>query len=357
MTLLVNQTPQLVVPCLAECFGVQEAVLLQQLHYRLLQQGKDHNGKRWYCQSYEHWSRQLPYWNEQKIKRLFAKLVKVGIVLKTDKLNRFYIDRTSWYTIDYDALQNYLEEHQDSILSRFNEPTTRLAVNNEQSQLSFCECSEQMQVTSSQQINIGSTKKDFQDVPQERDWQHQIDAVLSYLNEKTGKHFKLKTKSNRKLISARLNDGFTVQDCYTVIDTQVANWLHDERMRIYLRPQTLFRPANFESYLNNAKATKFQKQPDPQEVVLDFEEDEALLLADTFPQPPLHTAENTPRHMERENVARPLPQNKTNNASQNAKQPEMQQRVKLPKQLPLPRPQITNTKQPSKTLKTQNPHK
>ena len=105
----------------------------------------------------------------------------------------------------------------------------------------------------------------------------QVDEILTYLNEKADKRLKLKNRTNRKLIGARLKEGYTVEDCKAVIDAQVALWLGDARMAIYLRPQTLFRPTNIETYLQNARAMQNENdQPSyrqPKDITLDFEED------------------------------------------------------------------------------------
>lgn len=49
-------------------------------------------------------------------------------------------------------------------------------------------------------------------------------------------------------MNARLNEGYTVEDFYTVIDKKYDEWQGTEREK-YLRPETLF-GNKFESYLN-----------------------------------------------------------------------------------------------------------
>lgn len=74
--------------------------------------------------------------------------------------------------------------------------------------------------------------------------------IIDYLNAKTGRKYRAKTATTAKAINARLEDGYTVADFFAVIDNRVAAWLHKPEMAEYLRPETLFRPAHFESYLN-----------------------------------------------------------------------------------------------------------
>ncbi len=76
------------------------------------------------------------------------------------------------------------------------------------------------------------------------------DAIVEYLNEKTGKHFKKTTGETIKHINARFDEGYTVDDFKKVIDMKTEEWGRDKKMCKYLRPDTLFRPSNFESYVN-----------------------------------------------------------------------------------------------------------
>ena len=77
--------------------------------------------------------------------------------------------------------------------------------------------------------------------------------VISYLNIKTGSSYRATTEANIKPIRARLNDGFTVEDCKKVIDTKSGQWLNNPDMVKYLRPATLFSPSKFEGYLNECR--------------------------------------------------------------------------------------------------------
>lgn len=83
-----------------------------------------------------------------------------------------------------------------------------------------------------------------------------IEEILSYLNEKSGKKYKSKSKDTIKHINARLAEGFKVEDFKTVIDKKCAEWLGTE-FEQYLRPATLF-GTKFEGYLNAPVRTKAQ---------------------------------------------------------------------------------------------------
>ena len=59
-----------------------------------------------------------------------------------------------------------------------------------------------------------------------------------------------------------MKEGFTLEDFKTVIDIKTKKWLHDDKMRDFLRPKTLF-STNFEGYLNEVPRKKTEQ---PQEV-------------------------------------------------------------------------------------------
>ena len=75
-----------------------------------------------------------------------------------------------------------------------------------------------------------------------------IEYIVEYLNKKAGTHYRPTTDATVKVITARLNERFTVDDFKTVIDKKVAQW-KGTSMEEFLRPQTLF-GSKFESYLN-----------------------------------------------------------------------------------------------------------
>jgi len=77
--------------------------------------------------------------------------------------------------------------------------------------------------------------------------------VIEYLNAKTGSSYRATTEANIKPIRARLNDNYTVEDCKRVIDSKVGQWLNNPEMNKFLRPETLFRPSKFESYINECR--------------------------------------------------------------------------------------------------------
>jgi uncharacterized phage protein (TIGR02220 family)/predicted phage replisome organizer len=80
------------------------------------------------------------------------------------------------------------------------------------------------------------------------------DEIIAYLNEKTSSRFKA-TKAHKGFIQARLEEGFTKEDFFTVIDNKVATWKGTEWEK-YLRPSTLFNASKFQGYLNEKPVEK-----------------------------------------------------------------------------------------------------
>ncbi|HEP1460015.1 TPA: conserved phage C-terminal domain-containing protein [Streptococcus pyogenes] len=72
--------------------------------------------------------------------------------------------------------------------------------------------------------------------------------VISYLNLKAKKNFKVDTASHHRFIKARLKEGYTLEDFKKVVDVMSARWIGTEYEQ-YLQPQTLF-GNKMDNYLN-----------------------------------------------------------------------------------------------------------
>ena len=72
--------------------------------------------------------------------------------------------------------------------------------------------------------------------------------IISYLNLKAKKNFKVNTASHQKFIKARLKEGYVLEDFKKVVDIMVAKWKGTEYEQ-YLQPQTLF-GNKMDNYLN-----------------------------------------------------------------------------------------------------------
>ena len=112
------------------------------------------------------------------------------------------------------------------------------------------------------------------DIEKETDThKEEIREIVSYLNEKIGSRYRPGTEATKKHINARLNEGFTVDDCKTVIDIKADEWLGNKDMKKYLRPETLF-GTKFESYLNQQTISQKEQTDDTP----DFDKEELFRI-------------------------------------------------------------------------------
>jgi len=73
--------------------------------------------------------------------------------------------------------------------------------------------------------------------------------IVDYLNKKTRNKYRSSGSKTKSLIKARFNEGFSLDDFKAVIDVKSSQWVNDQKMNKFLRPETLF-SNKFESYLN-----------------------------------------------------------------------------------------------------------
>lgn len=73
--------------------------------------------------------------------------------------------------------------------------------------------------------------------------------IVNYLNNSAGTNYRASSKKTRELIKARINEGYTLEDFKVVIEKKTREWINDNKMKGYLRPETLF-GTKFEGYLN-----------------------------------------------------------------------------------------------------------
>lgn len=104
--LLINEPPLQVLPSLAAKIGLNEAIILQQIHYWLRISKNIRDGFTWVYKSYPEWKDEFPFWSESTIKRTITSLEKQEVIISTSKYNKMKIDRTKWYRINYEKLMN-----------------------------------------------------------------------------------------------------------------------------------------------------------------------------------------------------------------------------------------------------------
>lgn len=163
------------------------------------------------------------------IDRTLNSLVDKGLISRTS-----YVTRHGYRAVEYAALQNDTQAPADT--QTHTEPTVE-------------------HNTTETQPLIDEPQAPAQ--PKKPD---PTEEVVDHLNRRAGTHYKATTATTRKLIKARLNEGFTIDDIKLVIDKKCTDWLNNGDMAQYLRPETLFGP-KFESYLNARHNTRLDARP------------------------------------------------------------------------------------------------
>lgn len=213
--------------------GVNAAILLQGIKWWCDKNRANdkhfHDGLYWTYNSTRAWTELYPYLSKSAINTAIKKLEDMGYIL-TGNYNKSSYDRTKWFAITDEGLRLYGESIYRKSEMDSSEIGNRFAENGQP-------------IPVINQLGKTVLSKDIV--------VDQISAVVSYLNEKLGTSYKPTTESTRKLINARLKEGFTLEDFKAVIDAKYAQWGNDPKMAEYLRPSTLF-GTKFEGYLNSA---------------------------------------------------------------------------------------------------------
>lgn len=143
------------------------------------------------------------------------------------------------------------EEHQNiDGLDRIREQTRKRVAKYRENQKQLpCNVTDNVTVTSGNAIE------------EEREEEEEIDiniysSIINYLNKQANTRYRVNNKKTKTLIKARLNEGFTEDDFYKVIDNKVNEWANTD-MNKYLRPETLF-SQKFEGYLNQKEVKNGQ---------------------------------------------------------------------------------------------------
>lgn len=114
--------------------------------------------------------------------------------------------------------------------------------------------------------NVAVNKKES-DQPNRVNHSNTIKDIITYLNNKTGKRYSHNASGNKRIIQARLNEGYTLDDFKRVIDHKCNEWLppvkfsNGKMSDTYLRPATLFNQ-KFDQYLNESPDVEVKPKTD-----------------------------------------------------------------------------------------------
>ena len=277
MSLLMPSRPIVINPDLAYSIGLNEAIALQQVNYWLKEttSGLERDGVRWIYNTNEQWLEQFPFWSESTLKRTFTRLKNLG-VLKVEQLNKSQRDMTNYYTINYeselldDVKVTKSKSSNCTLPSGQNEPMEEVkvkrSIGSKRTALIRSNCTDVL--TENTTENTTDIKNPSCPVAPQPDPEVLITdnaiLVLTHLNQVSGSRYQ-KSKTSLENIRARLREGYSVQDLQLVIDLKHEHWSGNDDQYQYMRPETLFGPKKFESYLQSAKRWESKGRPKRQD--------------------------------------------------------------------------------------------
>lgn len=261
--LLLDERPLQVQASLAKALkSLDEAVIIQQLHYWLQRSNLVRENHRWVYNSMADWNKQFPWLTRKTLTNKFNDLEKRGLII-TGNYNKAAFDKTKWYRIDYDAFS-----HLEQRLGK-NYPTNEQDLPNGDGKNYSMEEEKSTQpipLDYTETTQETTTRDKGQAQPAQSPIAAQRREVVEYLNQKTGKHFKPNADGNKRIIEPRLKEGYTVDEMKKVIDNMYSLW-HGVTFRNgelgdnYLKPETLFRSSKIDGYLNaNPSTANNQRQ-------------------------------------------------------------------------------------------------
>lgn len=242
----------------AKKYGIVPAILLENLYWWIEKNtanGRHYfDGHNWTYNSAKAFERQFPYLTRRQIGYALKSLEDNGLIITGD-YNENRCLRTKWYAITkegYSILQNCQMQ-----VTNLSNASTGIYIINTSSCTDINETDINTPINAPTE-NDKTASDDAAPAAPKGGVSETIKTVISYLNEKTGKRFSPKSAMAVRHITARLKEGYALEDFKAVIDKKVAAWKGDERMAQYLRPETLF-GSKFDGYLNEVTAPKSYK--------------------------------------------------------------------------------------------------
>lgn len=205
------------------------AALLNQLIY-----WSDRTNRKdgYFYKSYKEWEEEI-HLSKYQVMRSIKKLKNMGIV--ETALKKANGAPTVHYKVDSKVTSQWIVKFLN------NGKSTNLTMDSEETQQTLTEITTEITTETTNNNTLSGNPT----VPYQQ--------IVDYLNEKTGKQYKHTTKKTQSLIKARTKEGFSLDDFKQVIDNMSSQWMNDNKMNQYLRPETLF-GTKFEGYLNQQQS-------------------------------------------------------------------------------------------------------
>ena len=117
--LLFNEEPITINRLAARVLGLNEAIVIQQIHYWLEINRKakinQYDDRTWTYNTYEKWQNEnFDFWSIPTLKRIFKSLFDKEILLKANYNVKKY-DKTLWVSLNYDKLDEILDKYEENV--------------------------------------------------------------------------------------------------------------------------------------------------------------------------------------------------------------------------------------------------
>ncbi|MCM6819789.1 conserved phage C-terminal domain-containing protein [Pediococcus pentosaceus] len=190
-----------------------------------------------YLRSYRNLQKDLTYMEKRAFKTYSISTIESKIK-QLVKENRIQIESTDYGTLftvlnyeEYQGFERYQKSSSEQQPNSNRTATERHPNNNK---------------------NVNKDKNKDSLSPKD-DQKEKVDygKFIEWFNQKSGKRFK-NVESNRKIIRARINEGYSKSELAKVVEFKSKQWKDDPKMNPYLRITTIFAPSHFGNYLNEA---------------------------------------------------------------------------------------------------------
>ncbi len=240
---------------IADKYGIEVSIMFEMFCFWISKNEANHqnyhDGKYWTFNSRRGLNALFPYLNDSKIKRTLQKMVDLDLIVKGNYNENPY-NQTTWFALGEtgEKLKNALSIDWSKLTNGVVQNDQCTMGQNDQCTMGQNDQCKTVIYTVNNTVNKRNIKESSSDTSLLASETIPYVEIIDYLNKTCVKNYKHKNQTCREKIRARWNEGFRLDDFKRVIDIKASEWLHDENMNKYLRPDTLF-GSKFEIYLNS----------------------------------------------------------------------------------------------------------
>lgn len=238
---------------IAKDVGVNAAVMFHSIQWWIRKnKANDKNffdGKYWTYNSVAAFTELFPFMKKSAIRSSLEKLEKEGYIV-SGNYNKIAYDRTKWYALGEKGEALSFEDSPKSILNSSKIHLQKNENGNLENSKPIPVSIPVSKTDSITDISVMSGKPDSAD-----NFTQTTRDAIAYLNEKAGTSYRATSKKTIEHIKARMKEGFNLSDFKKVVDLKCREWLRDEKMAKYVRPDTLF-GTKMDWYLNQKPQQK-----------------------------------------------------------------------------------------------------